>query len=79
MRNTTKTACGKTPTKNSTTENMKTYNTLQELVKATRCHFGQKTADGWVARRTSKNATHRLHYTFAYGQLDRNNVTPEAL
>ena len=58
---------------------MKTYNTLQELVKATRCHFAQKTADGWVARRTSKNATHRLHYTFVYGQLDRNNVTPEAL
>jgi hypothetical protein len=65
-----------TPTRN---KKMKTYNTLQELAKATRCHFAQKTAEGWVARRTSKNATHRLHYTFAHGQLDRNNVTPEAL
>jgi len=58
---------------------MKTYNTLQELVKATRCSFAQKTADGWVARRTAKQATHRLHYLFAYGQLDRNQVTTEAL
>lgn len=58
---------------------MKTYNTPQELVKATRCHFGQKTADGWVSRRTAKNATHRLHYAFVYNKIDRNKVTLEAL
>jgi hypothetical protein len=58
---------------------MKTYNTLQDLVRSTRCHLAQKTPFGWVARRAAKNATHRLRYTFAHGQLDRNNVTPEAL
>ena len=58
---------------------MKTYNTLQELVKSTRCHFAQKTEFGWVARRSVKNATHRLHFLFVNGQLDRNSVTPESL
>lgn len=53
---------------------MNTYNTLQELVKATRCTFAQKTEFGWVARRSAKNATHKLHYTFVHGQLDRNQV-----
>ena len=56
-----------------------TYPTLEELVKATRCTFAQKTADGWVARRTAKNATHRLHYLFVNGQLDRDAVTPQEL
>lgn len=60
-------------------QSMKTYNTLAELVKTTHCTFAKKTSDGWIARRTAKNATHRLHYFFADGQLDRNQVTPEAL
>lgn len=58
---------------------MKTYNTLQELVRRTRVRFAQKTEHGWVARRNAKNASHRLHYMFVYGQLDRNRVTLEAI
>jgi hypothetical protein len=58
---------------------MKTYNTLQKLVTTTRCHYATYTEFGWVARRTAKNATHRLHFIFSHGQLDRNQVVAESL
>ena len=57
---------------------MKTYLTLEDLVEKTRCHFAQKTEFGWVARRTQKDATHKLHFTFVNGQLDR-DVTDQEL
>ena len=55
-----------------------TYLTLEDLVEKTRCHFAQKTKFGWVARRTQKDATHKLHFTFVNGQLDR-DVTAQEL
>lgn len=54
-----------------------TYLTLNSLVKKTRCRFAQKTWFGWVARRTQKNATHKLHFTFVNGQLDRDVTVKE--
>ena len=56
------------------TKNMKTYNTLQDLVKTVRVSYAKKTEFGWVAKRTGKNASHSLVYIFSYGQLDRNMV-----
>ena len=64
---------------NESKNQMKTYNTLQELVKATRCYFAQRTAGGWVGRRSEKTATHRLYYTWVNGQLDRNKVASEEI
>ena len=63
--------------KNLRRKTMKTYNTLQELVKSVRVKFAKKTEFGWVAKRNENGASHKLSYSFVYSQLDRNKVVAE--
>ena len=50
---------------------MKTYKTLVELARTTRCHFATKRGDAWIPCRSDRNATHRFVYAIALEPASR--------